>query len=104
MEATLIKPVVGEGATVSYVADSYPQTIIEVSKDLKTVIVQEDKGVSAPNARPYSNEWVITRDTNGLIREFTLRKNGRYVQKGDSIKGGLKLTLGIRRKYYAYEF
>ena len=43
MEATLIKPVVGEGATISYVADSYPQTIIEVSKDLKTIIVQDDE-------------------------------------------------------------
>jgi hypothetical protein len=104
MEATLIKPVVGEGATISYVADSYPQTIIEISKDLKTIIVQEDKGVSAPNARPYSNDWVITRDTNGVIREFTLRKNGRYVQKGDGQKTGLKLVLGVRRKYYAYEF
>ena len=103
MEATIIKPVVGEGATVSYVADSYAQTIIEVSDDLKTVVVQQDDAKHDENTKPYSNVWVLSRNTNGQIRTFTLRKNGRYVLKGETIKG-LKLSLGGRHHYYSYEF
>jgi hypothetical protein len=104
MEATLIKPVVGEGATISYVADSYAQTIIEVSDDLKTVVVQQDDAKHDPNTKPYSNQWIITRNPNGQVRTFTLRKNGRYVLKGETLKGGLKLSLGGRHHYYSYEF
>ena len=41
MEATLIKPTVGEGASIGNRVDCNPYTIIEVSSDLKTVTVQE---------------------------------------------------------------
>ena len=39
MEATLIKPTVGEGASIGNRVDCNPYTIIEVSSDLKTVTV-----------------------------------------------------------------
>jgi hypothetical protein len=104
MSATIIKPIVGEGATISYCADSYPQTIIEVSNDLKTIVVQEDDAKCDPNSQPMTNQWIISRNTNGVIKTFTLRKNGVYVLKGDSINSGIKLSVGGRHKYYSYEF
>jgi|APGre2960657404_1045060.scaffolds.fasta_scaffold53324_2 hypothetical protein len=103
MQATQIKPIIGEGATISLCADSHPQTIIEVSDDLKTVVVQEDKSTIDPTAPAYSNRWIIERDPQGVVEVFTLRKNGRYVRKGESLNGQA-LTLGGRHKYYSYEF
>jgi phage gp46-like protein len=103
MEATLIKPTVGEGATISLWADSHPQTIIEVSSDLKTVTVQQDSAKVDPNAKPYANKWIVEKDPQGQVQVFTLRKNGRYVRKGESLNGQA-LSLGGRHKYYSYEF
>ena len=59
MEATLIKPTVGEGASIGNRVDCNPYTIIEVSSDLKTVTVQEDSATPKPNSPAYSNEWII---------------------------------------------
>lgn len=103
MQATQIKPIVGEGATIQMWADAHPQTIIEVSSDLKTVVVQEDNAILDPTALPMSNKWILGRNTEGVINTFTLRKNGRYIKKGNTMNGQA-LSLGGRRKYYSYEF
>ena len=104
MEATLIKPTVGEGASIGMRADCYPYTIIEVSSDLKTVTVQEDSATPKPNSPAYSNEWIIERNPQGQVQVFTLRKNGQYVRQGETMNGGQKLSIGLRHKYYSYEF
>ena len=104
MEATLIKPTVGEGASIGNRVDCNPYTVIEVSSDLKTVTVQEDSATPKPNSPAYSNEWIIERNPQGQVQVFTLRKNGQYVRQGETVKGGQTLSLGLRRKYYSYEF
>lgn len=98
------KPVVGNGAHVSNGVDTHSMTIIMVSESGKTVIAQRDSVKPKEGAKPYSNEWEMTPNTNGATYDFTLRKNGHYVQAGDSMNFGSILHLSGRREYYSYEF
>jgi hypothetical protein len=99
---TAIKPEIGMGATVSYAADSHAMTIIEVSQNGKTVIVQRDSAKATGESM--SNTWITTPNPQGATQEFTLRQNGRYVAAGESMKNGTKLHIGSRHEYYSYEF
>jgi hypothetical protein len=70
-----------------------------VSPSGKTIVVQADEYHPAPGHDYYSNQkYTYTRNPQGHTKTFTLRKNGRWVAKGDSIKGR-GLGLGFRRHY-----
>jgi hypothetical protein len=104
METLLNKPAIGEGATVSYCADSHAMTIIAVSDNGKTVTVQRDSAKLAAGARAYSNIWETQPNPAGATMVFTLRQNGKYVQQGEPMRSGTKLHIGGRHEYYSYEF
>ena len=109
METLLNKPAIGEGATVSYCADSHAMTIIAVSDNGKTVTVQRDSVKPADHANihrgaNYNNIWVTTPNPAGATMVFTLRQNGKYVAQGESMRSGTKLHIGSRHEYYSYEF
>ena len=101
---TIIKPTIGDGATVSYCADSHAMTIIAVSDNGKTVIAQRDTATAKPGSASMSNEWVTTPNPQGSTEVFTLRQNGNWVIKGEPMRGGTKLHIGSRHEYYCYEF
>lgn len=98
-----MKPVVGDGAHVSNGVDTHSVTIIDVSENGKRVIVQRDDVKPAEDAKPYSNDWEITPNPNNPTACFTLRKNGRFVQIGDSMNSWTVLLSG-RYYYHCYEF
>jgi hypothetical protein len=102
MERT--KPVVGNGAHMSNGVDTHSMTIIMVSESGKTVITQRDSVKPVEGSSSYSNEWEMTPNPNGATYEFSLRKNGLYVQAGDSMNFGSVLHISGRREYYSYEF
>jgi len=102
MERT--KPVVGNGAHINNGVDTHSVTIIEVSESGKSVIVQRDSVKPKEGSSSYSNEWEMTPNPNGATYEFSLRKNGYYVQAGEGMKFGDILHLSGRREYYSYEF
>jgi hypothetical protein len=35
---------------------------------------------------------------------YTLRKNGRWIKEGESLKGGTQIRIGERDEYYDYSF
>ncbi len=95
-----IIPAVGMGATAGYGSDSYPYTVIKISANGKTLVVQADNHKPAPGFDYYSNQvYTYTPNPEGETKTFTLRDNGRWVLKGESKKGGLRLGLGHRRYY-----
>jgi hypothetical protein len=104
MNELLTKPVVGNGAHISNGVDTHSVTIIFVSENGKKVIVQRDDVKPAEGAKPYSNEWEITPNPNNPTACFTLRKNGRFCQIGDTMDTWAFLRLSGRRYYYSYEF
>ena len=94
-----IIPVVGMGATESVGSDSYPYTIIEVSPSEKTIVVQQD--IAKPDVgHEYfgAQKYVYTPNVDANKRTYTLRKNGRWYQKGESM-GYMPLCIGHRRYY-----
>ena len=96
---------VGDGATVLYYSDRHAATVTEVTNDGKTVAVKEDKATRADtNGMSDAQRYTYERDTNGREMTFTLRKNGRYVMKGQGMKNGLAVRLGTRNHYYDYSF
>jgi hypothetical protein len=93
-------PTKGEGATIHYWTDRRAATVI--SSTTKSVWVQEDNVVY--NETGYACPENITRNPDGIVREFTFRRNGRWVAKGEPQNGGSSVTFGARRPYYDRSF
>ena len=99
------EPKVGMGATLLFWTDRNPCTIIEVSKNGKTIKVREDKYKRTDNrGLSESQDYEYFDNPDGCEYVFTLRKNGSWVKKGDSMKDGLRLAVGRREKYHDFTF
>lgn len=99
------EPVVGMGATELQWTDRTPVTIIEVSKNGKTIKVQEDHAKRTDdNGMSESQTYSYSANPEGRIQTYTLRKNGAWVRKGEPMKEGSKLRIGIREKYHDFSF
>lgn len=104
MENERPEPKVGMGATMVFWTDRHAYTIIDVSPDLKTIKVQRDRATRIDkNGMSECQNYLYNQDCAGDIQVATLRKNGRYVLKGDSMKGTY-VAIGHRREYYDYSF
>jgi hypothetical protein len=96
---TEIKLTVGMGGTVSIGSDRYPFTLVEIV-DEKTVIVQEDSHRRIDkNGLSEIQDWEITPCPDGTKTTLTLRKNGRWVRKGDPMNSSWYYSFGVRRAY-----
>lgn len=92
---------IGKGATSCMHSDRHAGTIVKATRT--TITVQRDKVVPKPGSAPMSNEWIYERDENGGLTTFSRRKNGRFVCKGESARGGRRLAFG-RHEHYDYSF
>ncbi len=67
--------------------------------------IQEDNAKRIDkNGMSESQEYEFTRNPNASEEEFTLRKNGRWIRKGDPMRGGAEIAIGYRDQYYDYSF
>jgi hypothetical protein len=97
-------PEVGMAATVIYWTDRAAATIVEVSPNGRTVKVTHDKATRTDtNGMSESQEYDYETDWLGPRTAYTLRKNGRWVRRGDSMNGQ-GLAIGYRRTYHDYSF
>ena len=88
----------GDGVTVRYVSDSYAYTVIEVNRNGKEVVIQEDKANRESGTWP-DYHYSYQRNPYGRTMTFTLRKNGVWRQKGDDMRHtGASLSPG--RRFY----
>lgn len=94
-------PEVGMAATIQIGSDSYPATVIQVTRNGKRVVVQEDLSTRIDNnGMSDSQQYQYQIDLTGTIYIATLRKDGTYRVTG----GKLPIHLGSRRKYHDYSF
>lgn len=103
-------PRVGLGGTVGgFGMDRHPVTVMWVSNDGKTVKVDNDDYVSVGACPSQSEsqqyEYYEPKDQTSRAdpsawSTYTLRENGRWVQKGDDMRRGRGLTLGVRNRWY----
>lgn len=97
-----IVPVLGMGATILGWTDRYPATVIAISKSGRVITVQDDIYTRIDsNGMSECQDYTYTANPNGCTKTYSLRKNGRWVQKGTK---DCYLSLGNRRRYYDYSF
>jgi hypothetical protein len=93
-------PTVGDGATINGYSDRQAGTIIEVCTP-KKIRVQEDTAKRIDkNGMSESQEYEHSRNPQAVIRTFTLRKSGMWIEA----KGSSGLTIGVRRQYHDFSF
>lgn len=90
---------VGDGATMCLASDRYAGTIVGKSASGKTLLWQQDHAIRTDsNGISEMQEYRYERVPTAFVHKFTLRKNGRYVEKGGSLRSAF-LVPG-RREYY----
>lgn len=98
-------PEVGMGVTLLHWTDRSPATVVEVSENGKTIKVQEDNATREDsNGMSESQQYKYEANTDAPIHTYTLRKNGRWVRRGEPMKEGGTLRIGSREKYHDYSF
>ena len=104
-----IVPEVGMGATMGVGSDRYAMTITEVKHfnsgarkgQPRSVTVQSDNAtIVGGNSGDGSAQYEYTPDPNGMTREFTIRPNGKWVQRGQGVRFGSRLGIGHRDQHY----
>ena len=101
-------PEVGMGVTVLYWTDRGAATVNEVVNE-KTIRVVGDKSIridsnGMSDAQNYRYERGERYGIPGAGVVYTLRKNGRWVRRGDTMNGGQSIALGYRDTYHDYSF
>ena len=99
-----IAPQVDMGATALMWTDRAAYTIIEVLSPTK-IVVQRDtcKRVDGLGMTD-SQEYEYTPNPHGSISRVTLRKNGKWITEGQSMKDGTRWVIDSRMEYYDYTF
>jgi hypothetical protein len=99
-----IKPEIGMGATLCGWSDRHAATIVEVISD-KTIVIQQDSfKVIKGSCHDGSAEYEYSRNPEAGKGVYTLRKNGRWVRQGESLKDGYRASVGFRSEYYDPHF
>lgn len=97
-------PEVGMGVTECMWSDRHAYTIVAVISD-RQIVVQRDKAVRTDNnGLSESQSYSYERDPDGERKTVTKRKNGKWVTKGDALKGGTGWLIGERNEYYDPSF
>lgn len=94
------KPEVGMGVTLMVGSDRYPYTIAKISKNGKTIWVTPDAYAPTEKHDYFGHQdYTYTTNTERPSQIFTLRKNGRWVEKGSNLHNGCGLHIGHREAY-----
>lgn len=106
-------PEVGMGATLLYWSDRHAATIVGIESLVKegdkvvkgTIRVRRDRAIRTDsNGMSESQSYRFEPDPDSPTMEFTFRKTGAWVCKGQSSKGGLKVGIGHRDEYHDFSF
>ena len=102
-------PEVGMGASILYHSDRHAATIVAVDRSTRGnvtgVWVQRDE-TTVVSGSPHdgSAKYHYRPSPENPRVLFTLRKNGRYVAKGESARDGTALSIGVRSEYWNPSF
>lgn len=98
MESNSNSPVLNSPATVTIWTDSYPVTVIAISKSGSKITLQRDRAVViSGSVMDGSAKYEIVRDTTGTTEVATRRGNGRYRLQGWNSGGAV--NFGFARAY-----
>jgi len=92
-----VTPEVGMGATYGIGSDRYAATVVAVSNNGREIEVQEDQATPTDKHEFFGQQdYTYTRNPEAPRMKFSLRRNGRWIRSGESMRGGMSLGLGHR--------
>jgi len=99
------EPVEDMGATILLWTDRHAATITLVSRDKKRLWVARDSATRT-DTNGMSEQQTYTYQRNYAAEQecYSLRKNGRWVRRGEPMESGQSLLIGQRREYHDYSF
>jgi hypothetical protein len=95
-------PTIGMGATILCWTDRHAATIVEVSA--KRVGIRQDEAIRTDTNGMSDSQQYEYKPGNGPVTYYTLRKNGAWVREGEPMKGGQRITIGVRDEHYDFSF
>jgi|LauGreDrversion4_2_1035121.scaffolds.fasta_scaffold74102_4 hypothetical protein len=103
-EVTPDVPEIGMGVTRLCWSDRNAFTVIDILSSSE-IRVQRDRAKRVDNnGMSDCQTWEFQRDPNGSIYHLTLRKNGRWKQKGVRSKSSDGWLLGTRQEHFDFSF
>ena len=98
------EPEVGMGVTFIYWTDRGAGTIVEVI-NAKTIRVKGDTATRTDsNGMSDAQSYTYEHATSPGSAVYTKRKNGRWVKRGQEMRGGQQIAIGYRDTHYDYSF
>ncbi len=97
------EPKVGDGATFLHWSDRSPGTITAVKGNSVWIRGDHYKVVSG-STMDGSAQYEFSPDEDAPSVEYTKRRNGQYVRKGQPMKNGSRVALGYRDAYHDPSF
>lgn len=99
------EPEEGMGATILMWTDRHAVTIDLVSVDKRRIWVSRDKATRTDsNGMSESQSYTYEHGDDHSTECFSLRKNGRWVRRGEKAHNGTALSIGKRNEYHDYSF
>lgn len=98
------KPEVGMGATMLCWTDRHACTVVEVKSPCCIVVQQDDATRTDKNGMSDCQTFEYKCNPDGRLMTVTLRRNGRWVRQGDTMKGGTSFGLGYRDEHFDFSF
>lgn len=93
------------GATVLYWTDRRAATIVWVSPSGKSLKIRGDKAIRTDSyGMSDAQSYRYEPQPDAPEVEYTLRKDGRWIRKGQPMRGSASLLIGVRDEYYDYSF
>lgn len=94
------EPIIGMGATILGWSDRHAATVVEVGKTKREVVIQRDHAKRTDtNGLSETQTYEYIANTDARKDTYTLRKDGGWVRKGESLKSGQRIMLGRREEY-----
>lgn len=90
-----MKPEIGMGATKKVGSDRVCYTVVNVLSPRKLVVQYDNQRCISENGY----DWEISPDPQGHTTTISLRKNGAWVEVGQSMKSDGRFSLGHRSPY-----
>ena len=95
---------VGDGVCIHFWSDRKAATVIRVSPSGRQVAVRRDRAIRIDkNGMSECQGYSFHPDPDGSVSVFSLRKNGRWCEVGNPMRGSLWISEG-RNHYHDYSF
>ena len=96
---------VGDKVSTCYWTDRNPGTIVEVRRNGREIVVQEDEAIAEGEDLPIGHQsWKIERNENGPKRVYTWRtskgKSIGYIPKGSNVTYPYRNQVSMGWSYY----